>query len=352
MCSGAIRACRWTRTSRRKPKPIDSSATTSCWTRPARYRRRRCSPDDRRARDLPIDADPADTLVDSRALDDDEVVVDDPTSPLFEPRDLLHDETDPPAPIRAACRTRRLRFRRSHSSHEEVAVPERSPFRAVALLIAGIAVGLIGGYAIWGRGTAAPVATTAHDRGDAGRPRRTTPAPGREFSEQAVTPRPPQAADARQRRRQPRPSRGSRTADRGPRRRHAAEGGGRLLGDAGRPLDAGGRRSHAEWTLARTHAVDARTRCRSGDTTSASCSPGSRRSPKPSSCRRHAGAIADPALLPQSAAGQARPAAPRETPATPPRAAARPAPSRAEPQSGPRSSPARSTSIRGRAAPA
>jgi hypothetical protein len=289
-------------------------------------------PHDRRARDLPIDADPADTLVDVRALDDDEVVVEDSTSPLFEPP-ALNDET-----VRRPRSDTALPYASipvpAHSlGHEEVVVSERSPFRAVALLIAGLAVGLIGGYAIWGRGTAPPVATTGTTAAS-GAATATTPAPGREFSEQAVTPRPPQAVDGAgapaASGAKPDPGR---TADRGvatPPKAAAASSGtlvirstpvgagvtlnGRWRGRTPLTLDALPFRRYDVRVVQPGFTAVTETVVLSADTPARSLTL---------------------QLPPQAAASQARPAAPRETPATPPRTAARPAPSRAEPQAGP-----------------
>ena len=107
-------------------------------------------PHDRRARELPIDADPADTLVDvprprrrrsGRGGCDLAAV---------RAAGFLNEETIR-RPERDAVPYPSIPVPAQSLSHEEVTVPERSPFRAVALLIAGIAVGLIGGYAIWGR---------------------------------------------------------------------------------------------------------------------------------------------------------------------------------------------------------
>jgi serine/threonine protein kinase len=290
-------------------------------------------PHDRRARDLPIDADPADTLVDVRALDDDEVVAEDSTSPLFAPP-ALNDETVrrprsaagvPYAPIPVPV----------HSlGHEEVAVSERSPFRVVALLIAGIAVGLIGGYAIWGRGTTAPVATTATTPAS-GATAGPTSAPGREFSEQAVTPRPPQPVDSASAPAAPgaKPDPAATVpADRdvaaAPKTAAASSGtlvvrstpagagvtlNGRWRGRTPLTVDALPFRRYDVRVVQPGFAAVTETVVLSADTPARSLTL---------------------QLVPQSAAGQARPAAPRETPATPPRAAARPAPSRGEPQPG------------------
>ena len=223
-------------------------------------------------------------------------------------------------------------------------MPERSRFRAVALLIAGIAVGLIGGYAFWGRGTAAPVATSATTAAS-GAAAGTTPAPGREFSEQAVTPRPPQAVDGASAPAAPgaKPGPGATVpADRGPRtaerdvatppKAAAASSGtlvvrstpvgagvtlnGRWRGRTPLTLDALPFRQYAVRVVQPGFVAVTETVVLSADTPARSLSL---------------------QLAPQSAAGQARPAAPRETPATSPGTAARPAPapSRAEPQAGP-----------------
>jgi PEGA domain len=81
--------------------------------------------------------------------------------------------------------------------NDEGTASTRSPFGTVALLIAGIAVGLIGGYAVWGRGAEAPADTPATAASSTAAPPAPgpAPAPSREFSEQTVAP--PAAAGAR-----------------------------------------------------------------------------------------------------------------------------------------------------------
>jgi hypothetical protein len=92
----------------------------------------------------------------------------------------------------------------------------RSPFGMILLVIACIGVGLLGGYALWGRGTPATTGSSATAATSGSTTSAAAPATGREFSEQAVTPPAPKATDS------PTPGRGAskpeppRTDDRGP----------------------------------------------------------------------------------------------------------------------------------------
>jgi Protein kinase domain/PEGA domain len=144
----------------------------------------------------PDDDDLADTLVEARKVEDHDLRADSARSP----REFLSDETirrprpetspeyrsfpeGPGAPV-------------SFGSFEPPAPAQRSSIGTVLLLIAGIAVGLLGGYAFWGRGTppssgtAATAATSGPSSGA------TAPPSGREFSEQAVAPPPAKATDS------------------------------------------------------------------------------------------------------------------------------------------------------------
>jgi serine/threonine protein kinase len=153
------------------------------------------NPYDVRDPDLLIEDDPADTLVAARKAADHQVRVDDARSP----QELLNDET-----IRRPRSDTGEDYRSfpegpsvpvSFGSFEPPAPERRSSIGTALLLIAGITVGLLGGYAFWGRGTppstgATTAATTGSSTGAA------APASGREFSEQAVTPPAPRATDS------------------------------------------------------------------------------------------------------------------------------------------------------------
>ena len=142
------------------------------------------APRDLRARDLPLGPEASDTLLDPRALADDEVAVKDPPTPGFKPRDLVDDDT-----VRKA-RTE-PDYRPLAVASPEMLTPEpgsgRSSSRTAVLLVAGIVLGLAGGYAMWGR---APQPDGAGDAAaTSGTPTPgAKPAPSRDFSEQTVTP--------------------------------------------------------------------------------------------------------------------------------------------------------------------
>jgi hypothetical protein len=151
---------------------------------------------DVRARELPIAPRPSDTLVDARTLDDDEVAVRESPSTLFAPRDLVSDET-----IRRSRSDAAPEYRSFSTVPPSLSVDEpassRSSLPLVAMFVAGLGLGAIGAYAMWGRGPepAAPRSGAAATSGTAAT---TPPPPGREFSEQAVTPpAAPQATDGR-----------------------------------------------------------------------------------------------------------------------------------------------------------
>ena len=123
----------------------------------------------------------SDEPVDQRALDDDEVMVDEPPSPLFQPEDLLHEPAEPVGPAR-----RRIDSP-VPSLHPSAAAPSFGHYSSPAIdeaesgrgsrwslalmLLLGALVGFVAGYAVWGR---APVPV------------------GREFSEQTIA-QPPEA---------------------------------------------------------------------------------------------------------------------------------------------------------------
>jgi len=152
-------------------------------------------PHDVRARDLPIDARPSDTRVDARAFEDDEVAVEESPSTVYAPRDLVSDETIRRPRSEAATEYRSFSAVPPPVTLEEPP-PSRSTLPLAAMFVAGLGLGAIGAYAMWGRGTDPPASrpTSAATSGTAA----TTPPAGREFSEQAVTPpSAPQATDDR-----------------------------------------------------------------------------------------------------------------------------------------------------------
>ena len=219
-------------------------------------------PFDAPVRDLPINAGASDRTAGVRALEDDEVTVDRRPSPPFQPRDLTSDETirrglpvsdtaSEPAvypPTSAggglnrfphedadADTIRRPRpapapeFRPSPAvastlSYEEPAAPRRSPVALVAMFVAGIAIGVLGAYALWGRAPQAPASSPGAAATSGSAAPSAPQAASREFSEQAVTPpAAPKATDtsaaARSAGSTPAaapPDRGSRPADREP----------------------------------------------------------------------------------------------------------------------------------------
>jgi hypothetical protein len=146
-------------------------------------------------RDLPADDDPADTLVAARDVEkgndrrsrrefpDDETI--------RRPRPAAANEyrsfpEGPNVPV-------------SFGSFEPPAPEPRSSTSIVTLaflLIGGIAIGLLGGYAFWGRETPGPAGAAATAATSGSSTAATAPASGREFSEQAVTPPAPKATDS------------------------------------------------------------------------------------------------------------------------------------------------------------
>jgi hypothetical protein len=149
---------------------------------------------DVRARELPIDPRPSDTLADARALDDDEAAVEESPSTLFAPRDLS-DET-----IRRTRSAAAPEYRPFPTVPPSVSVDEpassRSALPLVAMFVAGLGLGAIGAYAMWGRGTEPPALRSGAAATSGAAAPATPPSAGREFSEQAVTPpAAPQATD-------------------------------------------------------------------------------------------------------------------------------------------------------------
>jgi serine/threonine protein kinase len=290
-------------------------------------------PYDLRARDLPIDADPSDTLLDARALEDDEVAVDEAPSPAFKPQDLLNDETiRRPRPDDG--RYGAIPVAAARIGGDAPPSSERSPLRAVVMLIVGLAAGLVGGYAVWGRGSGAPAATTATAANSGSGSGASTPASGREFSEQAVTPPAPPATSARAPSAGPGGTPGAPTADPGARsgaaaKAAAAASAGSLVvrsTPSGAGVTLNGRwRGRTPLTLDdlpfRRYEVRV---VQPGFTASTETVVLSSDAPARSLSLQ---------LQPQSAGARARPAAPAEAPAAAPRTATRPAAPRQEPQS-------------------
>ena len=119
----------------------------------------------------------ADAPVDLRALDDDEVMVDEPPSALFQPQDLRHEKDEPPTrrtrplePQPAAYQPSAPMFGQYTSPVVEPPHSEKSRWPLGLMLALGLLLGFGGGYAMWGR-SAVPA--------------------GREWSEQAVNQPPP-----------------------------------------------------------------------------------------------------------------------------------------------------------------
>lgn len=145
---------------------------------------------------LPIDPRPSDTVVDARALEDDDVGVEESPSTLFAPRDLVSDETIRRPRSEAAPEYRPFSVV-PPSVREDEPASSRSALPLVAMFIAGLGLGAIGAYAMWGRGTEPP-APRSGAAATSGTAAPTAPPTGREFSEQAVTPpAAPQATDGR-----------------------------------------------------------------------------------------------------------------------------------------------------------
>ena len=129
-----------------------------------------------------------DADVDPRALEDDEVMVDEPPTLLFRPEDLVpaehvaappRDERDdrdedlrrPEPPVAAASIARQPSFGYYPADSVEPPQDRASRWPLVAVLVLGLIGGFLGGYALWGRS-----------------PEGAGP---RDFSEQAVAPAPP-----------------------------------------------------------------------------------------------------------------------------------------------------------------
>jgi len=148
---------------------------------------------DVKPRDLSIDRDDQDTLVGARAFRDDRAVRDAPLSH----RDPQDDETiqRPRAAIVNDHRSVTAAAPATFATFEEPEAP-RSPFRMILLVITCIGVGLLGGYALWGRGKPASTGNSATAATSGSTTSGAAPATGREFSEQAVTPPAARATDS------------------------------------------------------------------------------------------------------------------------------------------------------------
>ena len=148
--------------------PLDRTAVTPA----AAARSESFRPADR-PRDA--DADRSETMVAAHA----------PSSPS-RPRDTGDDETIRRPRVAVTSDHRPIPFGTAAAAEPDTS--RRSPVAAALLIVAGIAVGLLGGYAYWGRdgGGSADSSPTAATSGSAAGT--STPATGREFSEQAVTP--------------------------------------------------------------------------------------------------------------------------------------------------------------------
>ena len=165
-----------------------------------------------RASQIPVDA--AGDIrppVDRRALEDDEVMIDEPPSAAFAPADLLHEER---AQAHHTPQTMQEPALSWGSRASEATPARRSSGLRLLPYVAALAIGLGGGWAIWGRSPQpAPgrggAATTA---GSA--PVEPPPASGPGIGNRPVTPPPPAASGA-----SPAPARTEATA---PEERNAA----------------------------------------------------------------------------------------------------------------------------------
>ena len=125
-----------------------------------------------------VDLDPP---INPRALEDDEVMVDEPPAPAFEPRDVLHE--------RSRARAASAPYAPSLGyppAEDEAATPGRSAAPVALLVILALALGAGGGWFL--RGRMSPADAPAGQAATTG-PAAANAAPaGREFSEQAVGP--------------------------------------------------------------------------------------------------------------------------------------------------------------------
>ncbi len=129
---------------------------------------------------------------DARALQDDDVGVDEARGGVLEDETIRR-------PQPAAAREDRSFVAAAPAtlaSFEEPAPARRSLAGILVLVVAGIALGLAGGYALWGRGTADSTGSSATAATSGSTTSATAPGTGREFSEQAVTPPAPKATDS------------------------------------------------------------------------------------------------------------------------------------------------------------
>jgi serine/threonine protein kinase len=123
--------------------------------------------------------------VDTRGLEDEEMVVDEPPSSLSQPQDLLHEtgaERDRPDIATSPPPIYRPVFGENPAVVHDTVSEGRSRWPLAIVLIVGLIGGLGAGYVLWGRSSVpvAPAETTS---------KAAAPSPkGREFSEQTVTP--------------------------------------------------------------------------------------------------------------------------------------------------------------------
>jgi hypothetical protein len=167
---------------------------------------------DVRPRDLPIDRDDQDTLIGARAFRDDRAVRDEPL-----PHQHLQEDETIRRPRAAIVSDHRPVTGAAPATFPTLEEPEaaRSPFGMILLVIACIGLGLLGGYALWGRGTPASTGNSATAATSGSTTGGAAPATGREFSEQAVTPPAPGATDSPSTGRGGSKPEASRTDDRG-----------------------------------------------------------------------------------------------------------------------------------------
>jgi hypothetical protein len=125
----------------------------------------------------------ADMPVDPLALEDDEVMVDEPPSRVFEPQDLLHEQrATRPTPLAHAPTF-------AYPAADETVAEDRSRWPMALLVLLALAAGVGAGWLLRGRMMASPAqsAETATTTGPATAKPNQAPA-GREYSEQAVAP--------------------------------------------------------------------------------------------------------------------------------------------------------------------
>ena len=191
-----------------------------------------------------VDIDPP---IDPRALEDDEVMADEPPPPAFEPRDLLH-EARPSARAASAGYAPSLGYT---PVEEEAATPGRSAAPVALLVILALALGAGGGWFLRGRMSPADppasqaAATTRVCRRESGPGRPRVQRAGRSACGEAWRPGVAARRKSQRRRRD-----GATFVD-----REACASGHR---HADRQVHAERRQRHGQRPLARTHAADAR----------------------------------------------------------------------------------------------